>query len=318
MNGKVVASALLMLLAAGGASAAQPQEGEKEKSSHGKQGWLGVAIQDVTPRMAREKELPVKSGALVNDVTGESPAEKAGIKEDDVIVQFNGTNVEESDDLRSAVRAASPGDQATVTLYRGKEKKSLQVTLGSAPRRVEEFSFHGPGRIVIPRMPHMGHIPRIHVVSSDEQLGLTLGDLNRQLGEYFGAPEGKGVLVQEVEPKSAGDRGGFKAGDVILTAGKRDVESIKDVSDALEGVREGEKVEFGVLRKGTRMTLSAESEGSRGEGWNGFRSFRFHGDGRSGFEREGLRREMDILRDRLRSFRVYVRYLGDPLSGIQD
>jgi predicted metalloprotease with PDZ domain len=312
MGRKVAAAALLFLLAACGASAAPRQDMEKEKTTRGKQGWLGVAIQDVTPRMAREKELPVKSGALVNDVTEESPAEKAGIKEDDVIVQFNGTNVDESDDLRTAVRSAAPGEQAAVTLFRGKEKKTLQVTLGSAPRRDEVFSFHGPGRIIVPRMPR---IPRIHMFRTDELLGLTLSDLNRQLGEYFGAPEGKGVLVQEVEPKSAGDRGGFKAGDVIVTAGKKDVESIEDVGDALAGVREGEKVEFGILRKGAHVTLTAESEGDRGERWNRFRSFRFHGDGHPGFEREGLRREMDMLRDRLRSFTVYVRYLGDRLTG---
>jgi serine protease Do len=315
MNGKSCAAALLMLLAACGGAAAQRQSGEKEKTEDGKQGWLGVAIQDVTPRMAREKELPVKSGAFVNDVTGESPAEKAGIKEDDVIVQFNGTTVEESDDLRTAVRSASPGEQAAVTLYRGKEKKTLQVTLGSAPRRDEAFSFHGPGRFMVPEMPHMPRIPRIHMFRSDELLGLTLSDLNRQLGEYFGAPGGKGVLVQEVEPKSAGDRGGFKAGDVIVTAGKKDVESIENVSDALDGVKEGEKVEFGILRKGAQLTLTAESEGGRGERWNGFRSFRFHGDGPSGFDRNRLKREMDTLRDRLRSFGVYVRHLGESLSG---
>ena len=154
------------------------------------------------------------------------------------------------------------------------------------------------------------------MMRSDELLGLTLSDLNRQLGEYFGAPEGKGVLVQEVEPKSAGERGGFKAGDVILTAGKKDVEDIEDVAEALEGVKEGDKVEFGVLRKGAHVTLTAESDGGRGEGWNGFRSFRFHGNGHSGFEREGLRREMETLRERLRSFRVDVRYPGERVSGV--
>ena len=162
MNGRVVAAALLILLcAAGDTSRTQGKGDEKKETGDAKHGWLGVSIQDVTPRIARERGLPVKSGALVNDITRESPAEIAGITEDDVIVEFNGKSVEESDDLRSLVRSARPGDKASVTLYRGAEKKRLDVTLGKAPRRDLAFSFRGPGHIRIPRIPP---IPRIRML----------------------------------------------------------------------------------------------------------------------------------------------------------
>ena len=189
MTIKVAAAALALSLAlAGGNSAAQGKGEEKQDSKTERHGWLGVSIQDVTPRLAREKELHVKSGALVNGVTEESPAEESGIKEDDVIVEFNGKTVDESDELQAAVRAASPGDKGTVTLYRCAEKKSLQVTLGKAPRRGYSYSFHGREHIAIPPVPPM---PRMHMFRSEGTLGLSLNDLNKQLGEYFGAPGGR-------------------------------------------------------------------------------------------------------------------------------
>ncbi|HEX7573774.1 MAG TPA: PDZ domain-containing protein, partial [Bacteroidota bacterium] len=284
MNGRVVAAAILIsLCAAGNTSAAQGKSEEKRETGNGKHGWLGVAIQDVTPRLAREKELHVKSGALVNNVTEESPADKAGIREDDVIVEFNGKSVEESDDLQSAVRSALPGDKTSVTFYRGQEKKSLEVTLGKTPRRNFAFSFHGPGNIRVPR------IPRIHMFRSEGMLGLTLSDLNRQLGEYFGAPNGRGVLVQEVERKSAGEKAGFRAGDVIVKAGKEDVENAGDITETLDGVKKGDKVEFGILRKGEQKTITVESDGPEVEGMNGFRSFEFQNNA-TGFERNALKR----------------------------
>jgi serine protease Do len=314
MDGRVVAAAILIsLCAAGNTSAAQGKSEEKRETVNEKHGWLGVAIQDVTPRLAREKELHVKSGALVNDVTEESPADKAGIREDDVIVEFNGKSVEESDDLQSAVRSALPGDKARVTFYRGQEKKSLEVTLGKAPRRNFAFSFHGPGNIRVPR------IPRIHMFRSEGMLGLTLSDLNRQLGEYFGAPNGRGVLVQEVERKSAGEKAGFRAGDVIFKAGKEDVESTGDISEALDGVKKGDKVEFGILRKGEQKTITVESDGPEVEGMNGFRSFEFQNDA-IGIERNALKREMERMKEEFRSIgsriRMEMRDLGRKLRSV--
>ncbi len=314
MNGRVVAAAILIsLCAAGNTSAAQGRSEEKRETGNEKHGWLGVAIQDVTPRIAREKGLHVKSGALVNDVTEESPADKAGIREDDVVVEFNGKSVEESDDLQSAVRSALPGDKASVTFYRGQEKKSLEVTLGKAPRRNFAFSFHGPGNIRVPR------IPRIHMFRSEGMLGLTLSDLNRQLGEYFGAPNGRGVLVQEVERKSAGEKAGFRAGDVIVKAGKEDVESAGDISEALDGVKKGDTVEFGILRKGEQKTITVESDGPEVEGMNGFRSFDLHNNA-IGIERNSLKREMERMEEEFRSIgsriRMEMRDIGRKLRNV--
>ncbi len=318
MNIRVVGAALLIALCAtGGTSAAQGKGTENQDAKTERHGWLGVAVQDLTPRTSREKGLPVKTGALVNGVTEESPAEEAGIKEDDVIVEFNGRSIDDADDLLAAVRGASAGDRATVTLCRGKEKTTVQVTLGRAPRRGFAFSYRGPGRMMIPPFGPMRELRMDH---TDGISGLWLTDLHRQLGEYFGAPGGRGVLIEEVEPKSEGERAGFKAGDVIISAGTTSVETTGDIADAVEGSKKGDKIEFGVLRKGEHLTLTAESEGPAEHRRGGFRSFRFNGEARPGFEPDRLKLEMERLRDGLREIgtriRTEMRDLGRKLRSV--
>jgi membrane-associated protease RseP (regulator of RpoE activity) len=280
--------------------------GEQVKPSKGRsraRAWLGVSIRDVTPRVARERDLSVKSGVLVTDVADDSPAERAGIKEADVIVAFNGKTVDETDDLIDAVRETGPGTEVTVAFIRGTEKKTVSATLDKAPGR--EFSYFGP-MPHIPRMPHIPPIPRIHVFSSCEMLGLSLSDLNTQLGEYFGAPNNRGVLVEEVEKGSAGEKAGFKAGDVITKVGTESVESIRDVDEALEDTKEGEKVDFGVLRKGTAMTLTVPAD----ELSNG-KSFRHRLDHEKGmffrFDQEKFRNDMKSLEEGLRNLGDQIR-----------
>jgi len=91
-------------------------------------------------------------------------------------------------------------------------------------------------------------------------MGLTLMDLNEQLAEYFGAPKGQGLLVQEVEEGSSAAKAGVKAGDVLMRIGTRSIENMNDVSRAFRKYDEGEKVEIEVLRKGSKKTMSFEIE----------------------------------------------------------
>jgi len=247
MTGRALAAALLMLCSAGAFSQSREDTGRE-----GGHAWLGVSITDVTPRLARERDLHVKSGALVSGVSDRSPAARGGIREDDVIVDFNGKPVEDADDLVSAVRHAAPGTKATVALYRGNEKRSLDVTLEESPRTGHAFLFRGPA--------HIAPLPRLRVFRAGEMMGLTLSDLNRQLGEYFQAPDGRGVLVEEVERESEADRAGFRAGDVIIRAGKERVESTEDFSEAFRDVRSGDSLQVSILRRGSPLALTLRAE----------------------------------------------------------
>ena len=292
MTGRTIVAALLLIAAAG--ASAQPRERSEQR--HGAT-WLGVSIEDVNPHIARQRDIPVQSGALVTGVSDESPASRGGIREDDVIVEFNGKPMADAGDLVGAVRDASPGAKATVGLYRGGQKKSLEVTLAEGPGRSHEFGFRGPVR--------MPPIPRIRIFRAGEMMGMTLSDLNRQLGEYFQAPDGHGVLVEEVERESAAGKAGFRAGDVIIGAGKERVESTEDFSDAFRDIRRGDSLDVSVIRKGSplSLTLRAEEEG----GWEGPRLMREEMRMIPRFDHNSFKMDMERLKEELRSVGSRIR-----------
>lgn len=215
-------------------------------------GYLGVAIQDLRPAQAKEMKLAVKTGALVSEVVDGSPAAEAGILENDVIVDFNKATIDDAAELTQAVRKTEPGTKATVTVIRNDQKKTLQVTVGSLPEpRALAMATEFP-------MPpvHMNMFSGMNAVN-----GLSLMELNPQLAEYFGAPAGKGVLVEQVQKRSAAKEAGVKAGDIILKIGDDDIAEPGDVHGALEELKDGDSVTVSVLRRGTPLTLQMEVDG---------------------------------------------------------
>lgn len=244
---------LLSLTLAGGSSAAaagDPQEKVVVTVSEGERGWLGVSITDMTAEQAKKMKSGTTSGALVTEVRKESPAQKAGIKEDDVIIQFGERPVEDVADLQKAVKKAKPGSSVKATLMRGEKKMTLNVTVGKPPKEPAVSSWYG-----LPRAPRaLTH--QFHVTTGSSFYGLDVWELNQQLGEYFGAPNARGVLVAEVEKESEGARAGFKAGDVILRVGRETVEDLRDLSEGMEEFKEGDQVSVEILRKGERKSLT--------------------------------------------------------------
>ena len=218
-------------------------------------GWLGVSIQDVTKDLMKDKDLKDNEGAYVADVVNDSPADSAGIKEGDIIKEFNGRTIYDADDLSKAVGRTIPGTKATVVLIRNGEKKNLAVVIQKQPRR------RGIATL-------FGRAPRVAIFhGGGGALGLTLMELNEQLAEYFGAPKDQGVLVQEVEKGSSGEKAGVKAGDVLMRIGTRSIEDLSDVTRAIGKYDEGEKVEIEVLRKGAKKTMTVEIEKNEDGPW---------------------------------------------------
>jgi serine protease Do len=243
----VVLLAFLMGFTSSAAFAVEknPKPGEGQKG-----GWLGVSIQDISPKIAKKKDLKSDEGAYVNDVVEKSPADSAGVKEGDVIVEFNGRKIDDADDLLRAVQKANAGSRTTIVVLRNNEKKSLAIAVGKPRRR----NFNEGFAATAPRAPHMA------IFGKSGMWGLRLSELNEQLGEYFGAPNGKGVLVEKVEKKSTGEKAGFRAGDVITKVNKSSVEDIRDLNEAAEDTDKGDKLEIEVLRKGANKILTVEIE----------------------------------------------------------
>ncbi len=225
-------------------------------NSSGSQGRLGVSIQDVTKELKDRHHLTVNEGAYVSGVEEESPADKAEVREGDVIIKFGSDKVEDSGDLVRAVRKVKSKSDVKIEVVRKGEHKTLTATISREPRTSSySYSFGNRPFMRIPRVPGPLHMFSM----TSEFQGLQVEELTKQLAEYFEVPGNKGVLVTEVESGSTADKAGFKAGDVIVKAGGNTVRRIDDLREEFSD-RSDSDVSVDVLRKGRTVQLKLKAE----------------------------------------------------------
>ena len=239
---------------------------QAEKSKSGRKGYLGVSIQDVTPRTEKKFKLPNDEGAFVNEVVEEGPAQKAGILEDDVILSYNGKPVYDANDLSRFVGRTAPETKVELTVWRDGKKKTLPVTIGR--KKSARAFFSGTPR----------SDKKVFIWSGGASLGAEVSTLGEQLAEFFAIPDKEGVLVQSVRKDGPAAKAGVQAGDVITRLGE---EKIRDRSDLLEELGEYEerdKIQLEIYRKGSKKTVTVEVE-EMDEDAHGFffRDFGDHG-----------------------------------------
>ena len=187
-----------------------------------RRGWLGVRIQDVTEDLADGLGLEEVRGALVTDVP-EGPAREAGIEAGDVIVTFDGRDVEDTRGLVRQVGNTDVGKTVRVVVFREGETQTLRVTLG---RREEAEA-----------MPAAA--PAQEEPAERQILGMTLSQATPELAEELGVPEdAEGLVVAEVDPASEAYEKGLRAGDVITEAGQTAVAAPDDFETRMEEARE--------------------------------------------------------------------------------
>lgn len=261
MNAVTAAKRSLCALALGALLAAAP-------ALAGDSGYLGVRLQDLTPAMVKALQLGDQAGVLVNEVVAESPAAKAGLRDGDVIVAFAGKPLSDYSSLTAAVRAGKPGDKVDVTVLRDGKKQTIQVELGEAK---DGFAWNlaGDGEDALLELERLrGDKGPFKIIMSGRDrgwLGVHIDDLSPQLGEYFGAKDGAGALVTEVEADSPAAKAGLKAGDVIVKLGDEAIADTADLHEALAGTKPEEQVKVEFLRKGKKqgadVTLAEAPEG---------------------------------------------------------
>jgi serine protease Do len=243
----------------------------------GDYGFLGVGVEEVTPDMAKGLKMPVAYGVAVTAVDENSPAAKAGLKKGDVIVRYNDQRVEGTAVFRRLVRETPPGHNAEISVWRDGRAEKLTVEVGHAPAAAAGNNFFGSAPQNTPRefgTPDFGPRsfgpgPQSPLLPNREYgnrgfantpaLGVSAMDLSSQLGQYFGAPNGEGVLVIEVRKGSAGEAG-LKAGDVIIKFNGEQIRNLGELRQHLRDARDAKSVALDILRKGTQMTVTAEPE----------------------------------------------------------
>ncbi len=226
----------------------------------GKRGYLGVEVQDVTRKLKEKKNLSVDRGAYVQSVVEDSPAEEAGILKGDVIVKFADETVDDGEELTDAVRGTNPKSEVKVEINRKGEKKTLTAVVGKvkAPKAFA-FNFNDGELGDMPDPPKITKRLNMRIFSESEMNGLQTQSLTKQLGEYFGAPNGRGVLVTEVEKGSDADKAGFKAGDVITKVAAHSIDDIDELREELSDM-EGKEAPFEIIRGGKSMKLNMKIE----------------------------------------------------------
>jgi serine protease Do len=225
----------------------------------GENGWLGVSIEEVSAEKAKDLKLSPVHGALITEVEADSPAAKAGLKANDIVTDYNGQRVEGTAHFRRLIRETPSGRTVQLTVWRDGRSQTISATLGDMGdqirRRIEVIS---PKAFTF-AMPKMGG-SLFSMTTRGPMLGIGAQDLEGQLGKYFGAPDGEGILVTEVNPGSPAEKGGMKAGDVIIKVEGTRVRTTSDLREQLRESREKKTVSVTVLRKGTETSLNVEIE----------------------------------------------------------
>jgi serine protease Do len=171
-------------------------------------GWLGIVVQELTPVLARELGIAEIAGLLVSDVSEGGPADRAGLRRDDVLVHSQSKPIVSTGHFRNQVSQSKPGSRLPLTLYR--EGREIQVEVIIGERLPEQ-----------PMEESLGH--------EVDRLGMELIDLDIGLAKRLGLPiSAQGVVVIEVLPGSPAEMGGVQAGDVIREVNRRRISSASD------------------------------------------------------------------------------------------
>ena len=201
-------------------------------------GYLGVLIQKVTPEIAESLGLEKARGALVASVSKDGPAERAGVKVGDVIVEFDGKEIKDSNDLPLVVARTAVNKAARLKVLRDKREVMLSVTVGEL--KEEEV-----------------------VASAAEKgdLGLTVQRVTPQVAESLGLEKAEGLVVTGVEPGSAGDEAGLRRGDVILEVDRKPVKTVAEYRKVVgEASKRGKGILFLVRRGESTLFLALKPQ----------------------------------------------------------
>jgi serine protease Do len=206
-------------------------------------GWLGVVIQTVDDDLAAGFDLPAKTGVLINDLTEDGPADRAGVERGDIILEFEGTPVRDADHLQILVAAVSPGTKVELEVLRDGREKRIRVKLGERPVNPRE---------AFARQSDEGE--RQNLAS---RLGLDIEPLTARVARELGYDDvDEGLVVSDVRRGSVAATKNIREGDLILEVNRQEPDSIEEIDEILADVEEGDAVLL-LLRRGQTTFYTA-------------------------------------------------------------
>ena len=193
-------------------------------------GYLGVGVYAITEDFVKLLNLESKKGALINNVDPGSPADKAGLKRYDVIIEIDGEPIEDGDDLQFKIAEVKPGTKVDLTIIRDGKQKTIPVKIIEKESGLET----GP------------------TSSSEKDIGLKVQEMTSNIARRYGYETDEGLIITEVERYSEADRKGLQAGDIILEVNRQKVNKINEMEKILKRLKSGDPLLLLIRREDRR------------------------------------------------------------------
>jgi serine protease Do len=202
-------------------------------------GWMGVTIQNLTPELAKQFELKEDRGVLVGDVVEGSPAEKAGLKRGDIIIEFAGKRIEEPNQIRNMVANTEPGQTVEMKIIRENTKEIMKVTIGDVPADMQK--------------PSKGEYDNL-------LNGVSIQDLTTEVFSKLNLPKKiKGVVVTDVEEESHAAML-LMRGDIVQEINRQRITSVSDYENVVSTIKPGKDILLFVFRSGSSLYITLSNQ----------------------------------------------------------
>lgn len=202
-------------------------------------GWMGVTIQNLTPELAKQFELKEDRGVLVGDVVEGSPAEKAGLKRGDIIIEFAGKRIEEPNQIRNMVANTEPGQTVEMKIIRENTKEIMKVTIGDVPVDMQK--------------PSKGEYDNL-------LNGVSIQDLTTEVFSKLNLPKKiKGVVVTDVEEESPAAML-LMRGDIVQEINRQRITSVSDYENVVSTIKPGKDILLFVFRSGSSLYITLSNQ----------------------------------------------------------
>lgn len=220
--------------------------------------FLGIYPEEVTRENIGKFNLRDARGVAVSKVIEGSPADKAGIRKDDVVLRFNGEEVTSVRKLNRMISEVAPDHVARLTISRNGAEQELSITVG---KREDFNTLVGPGAYPGKLLQELNRAPGPYTLAfgSGRRIGVSTNTLTKQLADYFGVADDKGVLITSVRENSPAAKAGLKAGDVITEVDGEKIDEVGDLSRAINRKSEGE-ITLTIVRDKSQRTIRVTPE----------------------------------------------------------